>query len=105
VDQGSAGKNAWNNAIRSLVPQLLNMSIIEWEGHRPKSLENLREALDPEFEYIGCPLSMCGFRDVVKWFMKTERSRPKGKYLAGDTQCPLQPAQWKNLLAYWEDTS
>jgi hypothetical protein len=106
VDQGSAGKNAWDDAIRSLVPRLLDMSIIEWKGHRPESLEKLREALDLEFEYIGCPLSMRGFRDAVKRFMKTERSRLKGKYLAGDTQCPLhiQPAQWENLQAYWEDT-
>jgi hypothetical protein len=83
------------------------MSVIEWKGHRPKSLEKLREALDLEFEYIGCPLSMRGFRDAVKRFMKTERSRLKMKYLAGDTQSPLyiQPAQWENLLAYWEDTS
>ena len=89
VDQGSAGKNAWNDAIRSLVPWLLDMSVIEWEGHRFESLEKLMEALDLEFEYIGCLLSMLGFWDAVKRFIKKERSQLKGKYLAGDTQCPL----------------
>jgi hypothetical protein len=78
------------------------MSVIKWEGHRPESLEKLKEALDLEFEYIGCPFSMSGFRDIMKQFMKTERSRLKEKYLARDTQCPLhiQPTQWENLLAY-----
>jgi hypothetical protein len=91
VDQGSEAKNAWDDAIQSLVPRLLD---IEWEGQRPESLQKLREALDQEFDYLGCLLSMRGFRDVMKRFMKTERSRLNNKYLAGETQCPLhiQPA-------------
>jgi coenzyme F420-reducing hydrogenase gamma subunit len=107
VDQASKAKNAWDDAIRSLVPRMLDMSVIEWEGQRPESLEKLREALDLEFEYLGCPLSIWGFRDAVKRFMKTERSRLKGKYLAGDTQCPLhiQPSQWENLQTYWGNSS
>ena len=86
---------------------MLDMSVIEWEGQTPESLEKLRDALDLEFQYTGCPLSMRGFRDVVKRFMKTKRFRLKGKYLAGDTDCPLyiQPSQWKNLQAYWNNTS
>jgi hypothetical protein len=32
VDHGSDTKNAWDDAIRSLVPLLLDMSVIEWEG-------------------------------------------------------------------------
>jgi hypothetical protein len=107
VDQGSAVKNAWDDAIRSLVPRLLDMSVIEWEGQRPKSLQKLREALDQEFEYLDCPLSMRGFKDAMKRFMKIERSRLKAKYLAGDTQCPLhiQPAQWINLQTYWGEST
>jgi hypothetical protein len=102
IDQGSTAKIAWDDAIRSLVPKLLDMSVIEWEGRRSESLQKLREALDQEFEYLDCPLSMGGFKDAVKRFMKTERSRMKAKYLAGDTQCPLhiQPAQWINLQTY-----
>jgi hypothetical protein len=107
VDQASEAKNAWDDAIRSLVPRMLDMSVIEWEGQRLESLEKLREALDLEFEYLGCPLSIRGFRDAVKRFMKTERSRLKGKYLAGDMQCPLhiQPSQWENLQTYWGNSS
>jgi coenzyme F420-reducing hydrogenase gamma subunit len=103
VDQASDRKNAWVDAIRSLVPRMFDMSIIEWEAQRPESQEKLREALDLKFEYLGCPLSMRGFRDVVKRFMKTERSRLKGKFLASDTQCPLhiQPSQWEKLQTYW----
>jgi hypothetical protein len=78
------------------------MSVIECEGQRPESLQKLREALDQEFEYLDCPLSMRGFKDAMKRFMKIERSRLKAKYLAGNTQCPLyiQPAQWVNLQTY-----
>jgi hypothetical protein len=31
IDGGCPGKNAWDDAIRSLVPRILDMSIIEWE--------------------------------------------------------------------------
>jgi hypothetical protein len=56
---------------------------------------------------LGCPLSIRGFRDAVKRFMKTERSGLKGKYLAGDAQCPLhiQPSQRENLQTYWGNSS
>jgi hypothetical protein len=65
------------------------MSVTEWEGQTPESLQKLKEALDHEFEYLGCSLSMLRIKDVVKRFMKIERSWLKRKYLAGDTQCPL----------------
>jgi hypothetical protein len=32
VNQASEAKNAWDDAIRSLVPRMLDMSVIEWEG-------------------------------------------------------------------------
>jgi hypothetical protein len=107
IDQASPAKSAWDDAIRSLVPRMLDMSVIDWEGQRPEALEKLRDALDRDFEYLGCPLSMRGFRDAVKRFMKTERSRLKGKFLAGDTDCPIhiQPSQWEKLQAYWNNTS
>jgi hypothetical protein len=46
---------------------------------------------------------MRGFRDVVKRFIKTERSWLKEKYLVENTQCPLhiQLSQWDNLQTYW----
>jgi hypothetical protein len=78
VDQGSARENAWDDAIRSLVPRLLDMSVIEWEGHRPELLEKLREALDLEFEYIGCPLSMCGNTDSNFFALRPQISTKTG---------------------------
>ena len=86
---------------------MLDMSVIEWEGQRQESMEKLRDALDLEFEYLGCPQSMRGFRDAVKRFMKTKCFRLKRKYLVGDTDCPLhiQPSQWENLQVYWNNTS
>jgi hypothetical protein len=57
-------------------------------------VQKLRDLLDAEFEYVGNPLSMQGFRNAVKRYMKSERSRLKTYYWSGDTSNPLhvQPA-------------
>jgi hypothetical protein len=66
-------------------------------------MQKLRDRLDAEFEYVGNPLSMQGFKNVVKRFLKYERSRLKMRYRAGDTSNPVhvQPAQWERLKEYW----
>jgi hypothetical protein len=65
-------------------------------------LKKLRDALDSEFEYVGHPLSMLGFHNTIKRYLKAERGRLKAKYLSGQTACPMhiQPKQWKTLKAY-----
>ena len=85
--------------IRSLVSRLL-------EEATPKSLQNLREAMDHKFECLDCLLNMHGFRDVVERFMKTEKSWLKEKYLVENMQCPLhiQLSQWDNLQTYWDNS-
>jgi hypothetical protein len=99
IDGGCIGKNAWNDAARSLVPRILDLSVIEWEGQKTAAVEKLRDALDANFEYVPVILSQCGFQNAIKRFMKTERSRLKAKYMEGDTACPIyvDPRQWNRL--------
>lgn len=48
-------------------------------------------------------MSMLGFRNAIKRYMKVERSRLKTKFMAGKDECPVhvEPDQWKKLKAYW----
>jgi hypothetical protein len=32
IDGGCSGKNAWDDAVKSLVPLILDLSVIEWES-------------------------------------------------------------------------
>jgi hypothetical protein len=59
----------------------------------------VRDKLDVEFEYVGIPLSMQGFRTAMKRYLKFERSRLKMRYKSGDITNPVhvQPAQWERL--------
>jgi hypothetical protein len=102
VDGACPGKNAWDDTVRALVPQILDFSIVDWKGQKPESVQKLRDRLDAEFEYVGNPLSMQGFKNGVKRFLKYERSRLKMRYRAGDTSNPVhvQPAQWEHMKEY-----
>jgi hypothetical protein len=104
IDATCTGKNAWDEAVRSLVPRLLDLSVIEWEGQNPTAMKKLRDALDEEFEYVGFGMSRGCFKNAIKRFMRTERSRLKARYMAGESTCPVHvdPQQWKRLQAYWE---
>jgi hypothetical protein len=106
IDAACPTKNAWDDAMRSLVPRLLDMSIIEWEAQRTATVEKLRDALDADFEYVPVTLSQRGFRNAIKRFMKTERSRLKARYMAGDRTCPvhIDPVQWERPQDYWGST-
>jgi hypothetical protein len=106
IDGACPAKNAWDDAVRSLVPRILDMSIIEWEAQRSAAVEKLRDALDADFEYVPMTLSQRGFRNAIKRFMKTERSRLKARYMAGDRTCPvhIDPVQWERLQEYWGST-
>jgi hypothetical protein len=89
VDGACPGKNAWDDTIRALVPRILDLNVVDWEGQKPESVQKLRDHLDAEFEYVGNPLSIQGFKNAVKCFLKYERSRLKMRYRAGDTSNPV----------------
>jgi hypothetical protein len=103
IDAGCDGKNAWDDAVRGYVPKMIDMSVIHWEEHKPETLQKLRDTLDAEFEYVDHELCAIGFRNAIKRFLKTDRSRLKSRYLAGNDQCPphVQPWSWESLKAYW----
>jgi hypothetical protein len=43
--------------MRSLVPRILDLSVIKWEGQKTIAIQKLRDALDVDFDYVGCELS------------------------------------------------
>jgi hypothetical protein len=104
IDAGCSGKNSWDSLVRTYVPRILDMSVIDWEKQRPEAVQKLRETLDHNFEYLGNELSVLGFRNAVKRYLKTERSRLKA-HLAecGPKVIPshVYPDQWERLLQYW----
>ena len=62
VDGACPGKNAWDDTVKALVPRILDFNVVDWEGHKPESVQKLCDRLDVEFEYVGNPLSMQGFK-------------------------------------------
>jgi hypothetical protein len=103
IDGGCDGKNAWDDAVRRYVPKMIDISIIDWDEHKPETLKKLRDTLEGEFEYIDHPLNAQGFRNAIKGFLKTERSRLKSRFLAGKDNYLLhiQPKTWEKLKTYW----
>jgi hypothetical protein len=99
IDGGCEGKNAFDEALRSLVPRILDVSVLKWKMQHPGSVEKLRSAIDNEFEYVGHSLSDIGFKNAVKRQMKTERAKMKGWFMSGKKQCPvfIEPDQWARL--------
>lgn len=51
-DIASCGKNAWNDAVTILVPQLFDLSFIDWKGQNLNATKKLHDALDKEFDYV-----------------------------------------------------
>ena len=103
IDGGCEGKNEFDEALRTLVPRILDVSCAKWNDQPPNSVEKLRSAIDNEFEYVGSHLSEKGFKNAVKRQMKTERSKMKGWFLSGKKDCPIsiEPDQWARLCEYW----
>jgi hypothetical protein len=80
IDGSCDGKNDWGNAMRGLAPRIINMVVVKVGEQNHVDMAELRNQLDNLFEYIHHELSARGFRDCVKRFMKSERSRLKKRY-------------------------
>jgi hypothetical protein len=105
IDGACERKDAWDGAIRSLAPQILNMAVVTITEQDPINMARLRLQLDGKFEYLGGELSVVGFRDCVRRFMKGERARLKKRYAQkGAKACPLgvDREQWDKLVIYWQ---
>ncbi len=105
IDGACEGKDAWDGAIRSLAPQILNMAMVKVIEQDPVDMARLRLQLDGKFEYVGGELSVAGFKDYVRQYMKGERARLKRRYAQkGAKACPLRVdrEQWEKLVIYWQ---
>jgi hypothetical protein len=61
VDGCCEGKNAWDEAVKTLILRILDINLLKWEDHLPKSIDKLRPDLDKEFEYLENEPSIVGF--------------------------------------------
>jgi len=88
--------------VRTLIPKILDISVLQWEGHELSSLDNLGVALDKEFEYVENELSIIGFKNVMKRWLKTKHCKLKALYFGGKTKClvNVKPVYWEKLKVY-----
>jgi hypothetical protein len=56
--------------VKTLIPKILDISGLQWEGHEPSSLDKLKATLDREFEYVDNELFIIKFTNVVKRWLK-----------------------------------
>ncbi len=63
------GKNVWDEAMRTFILRILNISVVSWDNHHLDSIEKLRLALDKKFEY---EFSIVGFENMVKRWLKID---------------------------------
>jgi hypothetical protein len=106
IDGSCDGKNEWDSVMWGLAPRILNMAVVKVSEQNPVDVAKLRGQLDNLFEYIHHELSARGFRDCVRRFMKSERSRLKKRYQKdGQTGCPLgvDADHWATLVKYKEE--
>ncbi len=90
IDGSCDGKNDWDNVMRGLAPRILNMVVVKVGEQNPMDMAELSNQLDNLFEYIHQVLSARGFKDCVRRFMKSKRSRLKKRYQKdGQTRCPF----------------
>jgi len=106
IDGSCDGKNEWDSVMWGLAPRILNMAVVKVSEQNPVDVAKLRSQLDNLFEYIHHELNARGFRDCVRRFMNSERSRLKNWYQKdGQTGCPLgvDADQWATLVKYKEE--
>jgi hypothetical protein len=66
--------------MQGLAPRILNMPIVKMGEQNLVDMAELYNQLDNLFEYIHHELSARSFRDCVRQFMKSKRSRLKKWY-------------------------
>ncbi len=89
--------------VRTLIPWILDVSVIDWEHHESASLEKLKATLDKQFEDVDNELFMVGFRNVVKRWLKIKKNKLKTRFMVGKKDCPIniEPIYWERLKEYW----
>jgi hypothetical protein len=80
------------------------MAMVTVTEQDPIDMPRLCLQLDGKFEYLGGELSVVGFRDYIRRFMKGEKASLKRRYAQkGAKACPLgvDREQWDKLVIYW----
>jgi hypothetical protein len=65
----------------------MDVNVIKCKCHKPSSLKKLKKTLDREFEYVDNEFSLVGFKNVMKRWLKIERSKLKIRFMAGKKDC------------------
>jgi hypothetical protein len=76
IDGAYERKDAWDGAIRSYAPHILDMAIVKVIDQNVVNMATFHQRMDKKFEYLGHELSD-GFKDSVKRFMKGEWAQLK----------------------------
>lgn len=64
---------------------MLDLKVTGRELQNLTATKKLQEALDVEFKYVGCGMSYGTFKNAIKGFLRTKRTRLKACYKAGDS--------------------
>lgn len=65
IDGGCEGKNAWDLAIHTFVPRMLDLEVIDRDNRKPEAVCKLQGPSDAEFDYLGYPLRIQGFMNAI----------------------------------------
>jgi hypothetical protein len=69
---GVDGKNQWDDSVQTLVPWMLDVSIIHNDKQDHDKLAKLRLALNIEYKYLENELSDKEFKNAIKRFLRGE---------------------------------
>ncbi len=69
IDGGCDRNNVWDEVVKTTIPQILDIDVVEQEVHKPESLKKLKASLNIEFEYVDNELSLIGHY-YKSWFFK-----------------------------------
>jgi hypothetical protein len=69
INGGCDRNNFWDEVVKTLIMQILDINVVEWEGHKPESLKKLKASLNLEFEYVHNELFLIGHY-YKSWFFK-----------------------------------
>jgi hypothetical protein len=70
IDGGCDGKNQWDDSVQTLVPWMLNVSIIHCDEQDLDKLAKLRLALDTKYEYLENELFDKRFKNAINRFLR-----------------------------------
>ncbi len=89
--------------MRELTPCILSVSIVKVNEQSVVDMANLQNKMDENFEYLNHELSVQGFIECVRRFMKGEYVQIKRVYAKQEAQAyPMgtEHEEWHKLVAY-----